>query len=51
METFVNKVAHYIKKSSIPMEDWVIVIPSERAKQYLQKASASKKWRKIVVFL
>jgi len=38
METFVNKVAHYIKKSSIPMEDWVIVIPSERAKQYLQKA-------------
>ena len=38
METFVNKVAHYIKNSSVHLENWVIIIPSERAKQYLQKA-------------
>ena len=38
MEKFVEKVAAYIKDSSVPLEDWVVILPSERAKQYLQQA-------------
>ena len=38
MLKFVDQVAQYIKSQEIPLEDWTIVLPSERAKQYLQKA-------------
>ena len=38
MIKFVDQVAQYIKYQEIPLEDWTIVLPSERAKQYLQKA-------------
>lgn len=38
MEKFVDKIAYYIKDSSIPLEDWVVILPSERAKQYVQKS-------------
>ena len=38
MEKFVDKVAAYIKESSIPLENWVIILPSERAKKYIQQA-------------
>jgi ATP-dependent helicase/nuclease subunit B len=38
MEKFVDKVAHYLISSEIPLQHWVIVLPSERATSYLQKA-------------
>ncbi len=38
MEKFVDKVAAYIKESSIPLDNWVIILPSERAKHYIQQA-------------
>ncbi len=38
MEKFVDKIAAYIKNASIQLEDWVIILPSERAKQYVQQA-------------
>lgn len=38
MEKFVDKVAHYLISSEIPLQQWVIVLPSERATSYLQKA-------------
>jgi ATP-dependent helicase/nuclease subunit B len=38
MEKFVDKIANYVKESDIKLEDWVIILPSERAKHYLQSA-------------
>jgi hypothetical protein len=38
MDTFVDKIAHYIKNEAVSLEDWVIILPSERAKHYMQKA-------------
>lgn len=38
MEKFVEKIALYIQESSVPLEDWIVILPSERAKQYLQQA-------------
>lgn len=38
MSKFVDQIAAYIKEQVIPLQNWTIVLPSERAKQYLQKA-------------
>jgi len=38
MPVFVDQVAVYLKESQVPLQDWTIVLPSERAKQYLQRA-------------
>lgn len=38
MEKFVDKIAAYIKETNTPLEDWIIILPSERAKQYVQQA-------------
>lgn len=38
MEKFVDKIAVHLLKSNIPLEKWVIILPSERAKQYIQRA-------------
>jgi len=38
MEKFVDKVATYVKESTVSLEDWIIILPSERAKQFVQKA-------------
>jgi len=38
MPTFVDQVAAYIKSHDIDLQDWTIILPSERAKQYLRKA-------------
>ncbi len=38
MSKFVDQIASYIQAQEIPLSNWTIVLPSERAKQYLQKA-------------
>jgi ATP-dependent helicase/nuclease subunit B len=38
MDTFLHKIAKHLQASSTPLKDWVIILPSERAKHYLQKA-------------
>lgn len=38
MPKFLDQVAGYIKSQNIPLQDWTIILPSERAKQYLQKS-------------
>lgn len=38
MEKFVDKIAAYIYETNIPLEDWIVILPSERAKQYVQQA-------------
>ncbi len=38
MEKFVDKIAAFVKDSTVPLEDWIIILPSERAKQYVQQA-------------
>jgi ATP-dependent helicase/nuclease subunit B len=38
MEKFVDKIAEHLLKSNVPLEKWVIILPSERAKQYIQRA-------------
>lgn len=35
---FIDKLALYLTESNVPLQDWVLVLPSERAKQYLQRA-------------
>jgi RecB family exonuclease len=38
MQTFVNQLASYIKQSDVELQNWVLILPSERAKQYIRKA-------------
>jgi ATP-dependent helicase/nuclease subunit B len=38
MAKFLDKVASYIKESDILIKDWVIILPSERAVQYLRSS-------------
>lgn len=38
MIRFTDQVAAYIQSQNIPLENWTIVLPSERARQYLQKS-------------
>ncbi|MFN5417465.1 MAG: PD-(D/E)XK nuclease family protein [Flavobacteriia bacterium] len=38
MQKFVSYIAEHLVKSEIPLQNWVIILPSERAKQYIQKA-------------
>lgn len=38
MGKFVDQVTHYLISSEIPLQDWVIVLPSKRATSYLQKS-------------
>ena len=38
MEKFIDKIAEHLKNSNIPLEQWTIILPSERAKHYLQSA-------------
>lgn len=38
MEKFVTKIAQHIAESETPLADWQVILPSQRAKLYLQKA-------------
>lgn len=38
MDKFLEKVANHIAESNVPLIDWVIILPSERATHYLQSA-------------
>ncbi|MDD2982079.1 MAG: PD-(D/E)XK nuclease family protein [Crocinitomicaceae bacterium] len=38
MQKFVDQVAEHIKNNSVNLENWVIILPSQRAVHYLQKA-------------
>lgn len=38
MIKFTDQVAGYIQSQQIPLENWTIILPSERARQYLQKS-------------
>lgn len=38
MISFIDSVTQHISSSSRPIEDWVIVVPSQRAIRYLQKS-------------
>ena len=38
MQKFVDQIATFLKESDIPLTDWVVILPSERAKHYVQKA-------------
>lgn len=42
MQKFVDKIAEHLLKSDTPLDKWVIILPSERAKQYIQKALFEK---------
>ena len=37
METFLGKIAKFIKESDTQLENWTIILPSQRAVNYLQK--------------
>lgn len=37
-QPFIDKLVLYLAESKVPLTDWVIVLPSERAKQYVQRA-------------
>ncbi|MFA5574658.1 MAG: PD-(D/E)XK nuclease family protein [Brumimicrobium sp.] len=38
MQKFIDKIAQYIYENDLPLEDLTIVLPSQRARKYLQKA-------------
>ncbi|MCE3295633.1 MAG: hypothetical protein K0R65_1347 [Crocinitomicaceae bacterium] len=38
MQKFVDCIAQHLLESETPLQDWVVILPSERAKQYIQKA-------------
>lgn len=38
MQTFINQLAEFIKNSDVALQNWTIILPSERAKQYIRKA-------------
>ena len=38
MDRFLEKVAKHIAESGIELAEWVIILPSERASNYLQSA-------------
>ncbi len=38
MQKFVELIAQTLFESKTPLQDWTVVLPSERAKQYVQKA-------------
>ena len=38
MQKFVELIAQTLIESKTPLQDWIVVLPSERAKQYVQKA-------------
>lgn len=38
MTAFVNQIAHYLKNSEVPLQNWVVILPSERAAHYVQRA-------------
>lgn len=38
MQKFVDNIAEYIKNQNIALQDWTIILPSQRATQYVQKA-------------
>lgn len=38
MPDFLEKTALYIKEQQVPLENWIIILPSQRAVKYLQKA-------------
>lgn len=38
MQKFVAHIAEFLLKSDIPLQNWVVILPSERAKQYIHKA-------------
>lgn len=42
MPKFVDSLAEILLNSKVPLQDWVVVLPSERAKQYIQKALFEK---------
>jgi ATP-dependent helicase/nuclease subunit B len=42
MHKFVDTLALFLIESKTPLQDWVIVLPSERAKQYVLKALFDK---------
>ena len=43
MLKFVDTIAKVVLESDVPTKDWQIIIPSERAKQYIQKAFFEQK--------
>jgi CRISPR/Cas system-associated exonuclease Cas4 (RecB family) len=42
MQKFVDTIAKILSESKTPLKDWVIIIPSERAKQYVLRALFDK---------
>lgn len=38
MQKFVDHIAQFLLESATPLQNWVVILPSERAKQYIQKA-------------
>ncbi len=38
MQKFVDRIAQHLLESDTPLQNWVVILPSERAKQYIRKA-------------
>lgn len=38
MNPFVNQIAQFLKNSDISLQNWVVILPSERAAHYVQRA-------------
>jgi ATP-dependent helicase/nuclease subunit B len=43
VQKFIEKIANHLLQNEVEMQNWVVVLPSERAKHYLQKSLFEQK--------